>query len=138
MLFTSRTAVAGALTLGAVVALGVPAAATPTARDADARSRILVSITAPESVPRGENAVLGVTVRDKTTGTPVAGSLIVLLRRAAVEGGWAEADRTVTDERGRAILTAAVKPPATDFKARVPRTEDRRWGRSARVTVTVD
>lgn len=138
MLLTSRTAVAGALALGAVVALGVPAAAAPTVVDANDRTKILVSISAPESVPNGEDATFGVTVRDQDTRAPVAGNLVVLLRRAAGEGGWAEVERTVTDERGRAILTAAVKPPATDFKARVPRTDERRSGRSARVTVTVE
>ncbi len=137
MLLTSRTAVAGALVLGAMTALGVPAAAAPTATAAQDRAKILVSITAPESVPQGQEATLGVTVRDPGSRTPVAGALVVLMRRAAGEGGWAEADRTVTDQAGRAILTAAVKPPATDFKARVPRSDDYRGGRSARVTVTV-
>ncbi|MBA3744053.1 MAG: hypothetical protein H0X00_14255, partial [Sporichthya sp.] len=51
--------------------------------------------------------------------------------------GWAEAGRAVTDAAGRAILSAAVKPPTTDFKARVPGTDDHRKARSARVTVVV-
>jgi hypothetical protein len=101
------------------------------------RSEVLVSISAPEQVDPGEAATLGVTVRDFDLGTPVAGALVVLLRRAAGEGGWAEADRTVTDDAGRAILHAGVKPPSTDFKARVPGSDDYRKGRSARVTVTV-
>lgn len=122
--------------------LGVPAAATPTVPsraqiDPGDRTKVLVSITAPTEVERGETAALGVTVRELKSGAPIAGSLVVLLRRAAGEGGWAEAGRSVTDDAGRAILTAAVKPPATDFKARVPGDDDRRKGRSARVTVAV-
>jgi DMSO/TMAO reductase YedYZ molybdopterin-dependent catalytic subunit len=144
VLFTSRTALAGALVLGSVLALGVPAAAAPalshataaSAPEPDGRADVLVSITAPQQVERGEAATLGVTVRDFAVGTPVAGTLVVLLRRATGEGGWAEADRTVTDPDGRAILHAVVLPPATDFKARVPATDDHRKGRSARVTVT--
>ena len=142
MLFTSRAALTGAVLLGSVLALGVPAAAAPTvsgtvrsATAPDERTGVLVSITAPQDVPRGEDATLGVTVRDETDGAPVAGSLVVLLRRAAGEGGWAEADRTTTDAAGHAVLRAFVKPPSTDFKARVPGDDDHRRGRSARVTV---
>jgi len=132
---------AGALLLGSVLTLGVPAAAAPTipapAPDPDVRNDVLVSITAPQEVGRGELATLGVTVRDFTDATPLAGTLVILLRRAAGESGWAEADRTVTDAAGHAILQAGVRPPATDFKARVPGTDDHHKGRSARVTVAV-
>jgi hypothetical protein len=126
-----------------VAALGVPAAAAPTApawvqADAEERSEVLVSITAPTQVERGEWAAFGVTVRELGTSAPVGGTLVVLLRRAAGEGGWAEAARTITDAQGRAVLTAEVKPPATDFRARVPGGDDHRRGKSARVTVTVD
>ncbi len=138
MLFTSRPAIAGALALGAVAALAVPVAAAPTVREPDDRTRILVSISAPATVERGEDALLGVTVKDVDSGEPMAGTLVVVLRRAAGEGGWAEAERTVTDDRGRAVVAAAVKPPSTDFKAKVPRSDTHRWGRSAKVTVTVD
>jgi hypothetical protein len=141
VLFTSRAALAGAVVLGSVLTLGVPAAAAPTvsspAPAPDERPQVLVSISAPQEVDRGATAALGVTVRDLATTAPVAGTLVILLRRAAGEGGWAEADRARTDDAGRALLHAAVKPPATDFKARVPGTEDHRGGRSARVTVTV-
>lgn len=139
MLFTSRATLIGGIALGAVTALGVPAAAAPTVTAAgpDERNQLLVSITAPEQVDQGERATMGVTVRDFASGAPVAGTVVVLLRRAAGEGGWAEADRTTTDDVGRAILKAVVLPPSTDFKARVPGTEDFRKGRSARVTVTV-
>ncbi len=138
----SRTTLIGALALGAVATLGVPAAAAPTlpARVQAApeeRTDVLVSITAPAEVERGEKAVLGITVREFESGAPMAGSLVVLLRRAAGEGGWAEAGRTVTDAAGRAILSAAVKPPSTDFKARVPGGDEHRKARSATVTVTV-
>jgi hypothetical protein len=142
MLFTSRAAVAAALSVVAVAVLGVPAAGAPTVSQVgsaapDARTEVLVSITAPQQVDVGEPATLGVTVRDIASGVPVAGTLVVLLRRAAGEGDWAEADRTLTDTAGRAILTAAVRPPATDFKARAPGTNEHRTGRSARVTVAV-
>lgn len=148
MLFTSRAALTGAVLLGSVLTLGVPAAAAPTVSPAvvkasapapspDDRTDVLVSITAPQDVRRGDDATLGVTVRDEADGAPVAGSLVILLRRATGEGGWAEADRTVTDDAGHAVLHAFVKPPSTDFKARVPGTEDHRKGRSARVTVAV-
>jgi hypothetical protein len=141
VLFTSRAALAGAVVLGSLLTLGVPAAAAPTVRqpgpDPAVRNDVLVSISAPEHVDRGDSATLGVTVRDFDSGTPVTGTLVVLVRRAAGEGGWAEADRTVTDNAGRAILHAGVKPPSTDFKARVPGSDGYRKGRSARVTVTV-
>jgi hypothetical protein len=151
VLFTSRAALAGAVVLGSVLTLGVPAAAAPTIHDwvsvaaattvaqpdPDERSAVLVSIAAPREVDRGETAALGVTVREVDSGAPVAGSLVILLRRASGESGWAEADRTVTDTAGRAVLHAAVKPPTTDFRARVPGTADHRKGRSAQVTVGV-
>lgn len=136
-----------------MLTLGVPAAAAPTVQDwvsvaaatavsqpasePDERSPVLVSITAPREVDRGETAALGVTVREVDSGAPVAGSLVILLRRASGESGWAEVDRTVTDTAGRAVLHAAVKPPTTDFRARVPGTDDHRRGRSAEVTVNV-
>jgi hypothetical protein len=144
---------AGAVVLGSLLTLGVPAAAAPTvgawvsvaaattvsqpASQLDEKSAVLVSITAPREVDPGETAALGVTVREVDSGAPVAGSLVILLRRASGETGWAEADRTVTDTAGRAVLHAAVKPPATDFRARVPGTDDHRKGRSAPVTVGV-
>lgn len=142
MLLTSRPTLIGPLVLSAVATLGVPAAAAPTipARvqiEPAERTEVLVSITAPTQVERGDKANLGVTVRELDSGAPIGGSLVVLLRRAAGEAGWAEAARTVTDSAGRAILSAAVKPPSTDFKARVPGSDDHRKARSARVTVTV-
>ena len=143
MLFTSRTTLIGVLALGAVATLGVPAAAAPTVpawvlAGPEERTDLAVSIAAPTDVERGDKADLGITVREFESGAPVAGSLVVLLRRAAGEGGWAEAARSVTDASGRAVLSATVKPPSTDFKARVPGTDDHRKGRSARVTVTVN
>lgn len=143
MLFTSRTTLIGAIALGAVVSLGVPAAAAPRLPawvqiEPEERGDVLISIAGPTDVERGEKAILGVTVRETDSGAPLGGSLVVLLRRAAGEAGWAEAGRAVTDAAGRAILTAAVKPPSTDFKARVPGTDDHRKGRSARVTVVVN
>ena len=137
MAFTSRTTLIGALALGATAALGVPAAAAPTAAALSQRTPVLVSITAPAEVERGQQATFGVTVRDMNTTAAVGGTLVVLLRRAVGEGDWAEADRALTDPAGRVILTAAVKPPSTDFKARVPATETHRRGASARVTVVV-
>lgn len=134
MAFTSRTTLIGALALSATATLGVPAAAAPTVAQ---KTPVLVSITAPAEVERGQQATFGVTVRDMASSTPVGGTLVVLLRRAAGEGDWAEADRALTDPAGRVVLTAAVKPPSTDFKARVPATETHRRGASARVTVAV-
>ena len=133
----SRTALIGALALGATAAVGLPAAAAPTVSVAAQRTPVLVSISAPAEVERGERATIGVTVHDFNTSGPVPGTLVVLLRRAAGEGDWAEVARGVTDPGGRVTLTAAVKPPATDFKARVPATDTHRRGQSARVTVTV-
>jgi hypothetical protein len=146
VLFTSRAATAGAVILGSVLTLGVPAAAAPTlshstassAPDPDDRNDVLVSITAPQHVDRGAQATLGVTVRDFESSAALPRTLVVLMRRAAGEGGWAEADRTVTDGAGHAILHATVLPPSTDFKARVPGTDDHRKGRSARITVAAD
>ena len=132
----SRTTLIGALTLGVTAAFGVPAAAAPTVTAA--RTPVLVSITAPEKVQRGGQALIGVAVRDMASSVPVGGTLVVLLRRAAGEGGWAEAARGFTDPAGQLALSAAVKPPATDFKARIPATETHRRGASARVTVTVE
>lgn len=138
MAFTSRTTLIGALALSATAVLGVPAAAAPTAATVTQKTPVLVSITAPAEVERNQEATFGVTVLDMDTSTPVGGALVVLLRRAAGEGDWAEADRALTDPAGRVILTAAVKPPSTDFKARVPATETHRRGASARVTVEVN
>lgn len=137
MLFTSRTTLIGVLALGATAALGVPATAAPTVATVAQKSLVLVSITAPAEVERGQEASFGVMVRDMDTSAPVGGTLVVLLRRAAGEGDWAEADRALTDPAGRVMLSAAVKPPSTDFKARVPGTETHRRGTSARVTVVV-
>lgn len=137
MAFISRTTLIGALALGATAALAVPAAAVPTAGTVTQKTPVLVSITAPAEVGRGQQATFGVTVRDMNSSVPVAGTLVVLLRRAAGEGDWAEADRARTDPSGRVTLTAAVRPPSTDFKARVPATETHLRGASARVTVEV-
>lgn len=137
MAFTSRTTLIGALALGATAVLGVPAAAVPTVATVTQKTPVLVSITAPAEVERNQQATFGVTVRDMNSSTPVGGTLVVLLRRAAGEGDWAEADRALTDPGGKVILNADVKPPSTDFKARVPATETHRRGASARVTVEV-
>jgi acyl-coenzyme A synthetase/AMP-(fatty) acid ligase len=136
--FTSRTTLIGALALGATAVLGVPAAAVPAVATLAQKTPVLVSITAPAEVERGQQATFGVTVRDMNSSVPVGGTLVVLLRRADGEGDWAEADRALTDPAGRVILTAAVKPPSTDFKARVPATDTHRRGASARVTVIVN
>jgi hypothetical protein len=133
----SRTALIGALALGATAAVGIPAAAAPTVSAAVQRTPVLVSISAPAEVERGERGTIGVTVQDFNTNGPVPGTLVVLLRRAAGEGDWAEAGRAFTDPGGRVSFTAAVKPPSTDFKARVPATDTHRRGESARLTVTV-
>lgn len=133
----SRTTLIGALALGVTAALAVPAAAAPTATAAAQRTPVLVSIAAPAEVERGQRAAIGVTVRDFDRADAISGALVVLLRRAAGEGDWAEVDRGFTDAEGRVALSAAVKPPTTDFKARVPATDTHRRGRSAVVTVTV-
>jgi hypothetical protein len=133
----SRTTLIGALALSATLSLGVPAAAAPTVTAATERTPVLVSIAAPAEVERGERAAVGVTVRDFERTEAIRGTLVVLLRRAAGEGDWAEVDRGFTDAEGRVALSAAVKPPSTDLKARVPATDTHRRGRSAVVTVTV-
>ncbi len=127
---------AGAVVFGAVLALGVPeAVAVPVG--AERRSTALVSISAPIEVERGDEAVIGTTVRDLDTHAALGGARVVLQRRSGGEGGWAEADRAVTDARGQAVLSATVRPPATEFRVRMPRTDDHRAARSAPVTVSV-
>jgi hypothetical protein len=160
VLFTSRAParalLSGVVALAAVATLSAPALAAPAvhagivpatvssasggtpAAAPDDRNRVLVSISAPQTAHAGEAAKFGVTVKDFDDGTPLAGAVVVLLRRAAGEGGWAEADRTQTDANGHAVLSAAVRPPATDFRARVPGSDDHRHGLSARITVTTD
>ncbi len=134
----SRTTLIGALALSATVVLGVPAAATPTVTATAQRTPVLVSIAAPAEVERNTRAAIGVTVRDFQSQDVIPGTLVILLRRAAGEGDWAEADRGVTDARGQVALSAVVKPPSTDFKARVPATDTHRRGRSAEVTVVAN
>lgn len=125
---------APAVALGALVALALPADAVAARTE---RTPVTVSLSAPVEVQRDTEALFGTTVRDLVTGDALAGVRIVLQRRAAGEGGWAEVDRTLTDAEGRAVLRGAVRPPATEFRARMPRTDDYASGRSAPVTVAV-
>lgn len=124
----------GAVVVGSVLALGVPNAGAAPEPDDD-RSEALVSISAPIEVDRGHKALFGVAVRDLSTGAPLEGMRIVLQRRSGGEGGWAEVDRSITDRYGHAVLEAAVRPSTTDFRARMPRTDDYRAARSGHVTV---
>lgn len=126
-----------AVAFAGVAALGVPAASAAPAQS-ERRDEALVSISAPTDLDRGDKAAIGVTVRDLETGDAIEGVRIVLQRRSFGESGWAEADRTVTDAAGRAILQGAVRPPATEFRARMPRTDDYRSARSAPVIVTAN
>lgn len=81
------------------------------------RSPVSVSLSAPQTVEEDEAATFGAAVSATDTRLAVAGATVVLDQRKNYKSRWREADRSVTDTRGRVALTARV-PSTREFRAR--------------------
>ncbi len=114
-----RAPLAAGLLLGglAVLPLGAGTSAAGAANAPSGRSPISVSLSAPQSVESGERATFGAAVSAVDTRLAVAGATVVLDQRKSRKSGWREADRSVTDTRGRVALTVRV-PSTREFRAR--------------------
>lgn len=126
--------VAGAAALGLV---GAPAeAAAPLRHPSLAVAPVSVSLSAPASVSKGNEAVFGVAVTAADTHLAVAGGTVVLDRRDAGRKGWREADRSVTDTHGHAVFAVHVRA-SQDFRARALENDVFAAGRSGVLRVRV-
>lgn len=115
------------------------ALATPPAAPAAAGSltSVSVSLSAPDSVSKGEAAVLGVAVTAADTRLAVAGGTVVLDRRDAGTRAWREAGRSVTGPRGHVAFTVRIHS-SQDFRARALPNDLFGGGRSGVLRVVAD
>jgi hypothetical protein len=109
---TTRLAVCLGMLVAASAVPALPAAAAPQPLGESVR----VSLSAPIEVRRGRAADLGVAVSAPATGERVPGVTVILYGRPPRGGGWAEADREVTNSRGVAAFRTA-PTRTTDFAA---------------------
>ncbi len=77
----------------------------------------MVSISGPLDVHMPQPASVGTAVHLAADGEAIDGATVLLERRAGDKAPWVEADRAVTDSKGRALFVVPVASPTTQFRA---------------------